>query len=177
MHLKKLVLTAMLIALAFLLAQVVKVIPIPMAGAVFLPMHIPVLLAGLLLGARYGFLAGLLSPIVAMLLTGLPMLMPIGLSMIAELATYGAVAGYLAHSKQLPTIVSLLAAMIVGRLVYGAAATILFGIVNMPFGFDAFISAAITTAIPGIIIQLIAIPVIIFALKKRNTVQSFSVNA
>ena len=176
MQTKKVVFTGLFIAIAFVLAQIVKLVPMPMPGAILLPMHIPVLLAGFLLGVRYGLLAGVLSPIVSMLLTGMPMLMPIGISMIFELATYGVIAGYFYQHKQWNAIVTLILSMLIGRIMYGIAATILFGIANMPFGFDAFKSAALTTAFPGIIIQLIAIPAILYVVNNSRKTRNISFN-
>ena len=58
--------------------------------------------------------------------------------------------------------------MIVGRIVWGIARLILAGIVGNGFTFAMFISGAITTAIPGIIVQLVLIPAIVYAMEKAG---------
>ena len=83
-----------------------------------------------------------------------------------ELAAYGAAAG-LMHQllpRRKPYIYcSLIIAMIVGRLVWGAA---MFFCVGAGGGFTlaAFFAGAITNAIPGILLQIVLIPVLVMIL-------------
>ena len=84
-----------------------------------------------------------------------------------ELAAYGAVAG-LMH-KKLPKkkcyiYCSLLTAMVVGRIVWGAAMYIVMGVSGGAFTFAAFIAGAFTNAVPGIIVQLVLIPILVMIL-------------
>lgn len=86
-----------------------------------------------------------------------------------ELATYGLMAGFL--YKWLPkrkvfVYVSLIGAMLAGRVVWGAVRVILYGIGKSEFGWAAFISGAFLNAVLGIVIQIVLIPVLVIVLKK-----------
>lgn len=168
-HIKNLVLAALFLALAYVLPFFTG--NIPQIGSMLLPMHIPVLLCGFVCGAPWGTLVGLAAPVMRSALTGgFPPMFPTAFAMAFELAAYGFVSGFLARRlpKRLKGIyISLIAAMLCGRVVWGlvmAAITL-----NADgFTFAAFVAGAFTNAIPGIILQLIAIPAIIFTLQKIN---------
>lgn len=141
------------------------------AGNVFLPMHVPVLLGGFLLSPIYALLVGVLTPLTNSLVTGMPILFPMGVIMIFELGVYGLVASYLYKKLRIPVIISLLLAMVVGRAVAGL---VVYGLI-MVFGikFEApmiFIKSAITLGLPGIIIQIIIIPVLMRVINKYTTI-------
>lgn len=161
----RLIFTGLCIAIGFLLVQFCKVIPIANANAIFLPMHISVLICGLVCGARYGVIAGVSLPLVTFLLTGKPVIYPIGLAMMFELATYGAVIALGHKATKGKIMISLLIALIAGRVVYGIVATVLFNFTSIPFGFSMFISTTVTMALPGIAIQFILIPLLWKTLK------------
>ncbi|KGR77637.1 ECF transporter S component [Ureibacillus manganicus] len=164
---RNIVFTSLCIAIGLLLPQFIKIIPVMNIGAVLLPMHIPVLICGILCGWRFGVICGATLPILAYVLTGMPPIFPIGISMMFELATYGLLTGLLYELTKGKIYISLIGAMIGGRLVMGIANTILFNFAGNAFGWMAFISSAFITALPGIIIQLIIIPVIIMALQRN----------
>lgn len=135
-------------------------------GNVMLPMHIPVLMAGLFLGYRYGAVCGLMTPVISSLLTGMPPLWPTLPMMTCELITYGFVTGLLRKKFKLPLYVSLISAMILGRIVNGIA----FVFVMMPSGFKPVlesITGAVVTGLPGIVIQLAVIPALVKLLENR----------
>ena len=169
----KLVLAAMFTALGILLPMVFHLFGSNL-GIVLLPMHIPVLLCGFIVGSQYGTLVGLIVPLLASAFTGSPPIWPIAVSMALELAAYGFFAGLL--SKKFNAFVSLIGSMLAGRIVMGIANTILYGIAGIPFGFSGFITAAFVTALPGIIIQLVLIPIILFALKRTDVMKRLSAN-
>ncbi len=153
---------ALALVLPFLTGQ------IPQVGSALCPMHIPVLLCGFLCGWPWGLAVGFIAPLLRSVLFGMPPMIPGAVAMAFELATYGAVAGFLYRKlpKTIPGIyASLLAAMICGRVVWGIARLILAGVQGNGFTFAMFLSGAITTAIPGIIVQLILIPVIVKAME------------
>jgi len=154
----KLTLAGLFLALAIILPMAFHLTGIP--GQVFLPMHIPVLLCGFICGKRYGLIVGAVSPLINTLLVGMPVLYPIGISMVFELAAYGYFAGLL-YSKTRKVIPSLVLSMILGRIVR-IAATFL---ITVPFGgkfiFIALLGALFVTSLWGIIIQLILIPLIL----------------
>ena len=160
-----------MILAAFFLAQA-YVLPfltgqIPEIGAMLCPLHIPVLLCGFICGGPWGLIVGFIAPLLRSFILGMPPLFPTAVCMAFELAAYGAVAG-LMHKflpKKKPFIyVSLLAAMIVGRLVWGTAMYICLGVTGGAFTLTAFIAGAFTNAIPGIIVQIVLIPVLVMAL-------------
>lgn len=143
---------------------------IPNAGSIFLPMHIPVLLCGLICGPFYGLLCGILAPLLSSLLTGMPP-MAILPGMVLELAVYGLVSGLLIRT--LPTrkalsgiYAALIIAMIAGRIVSGAVNALIFHAGN--YSFQIWITGAFIKALPGIVIQIVLIPVIVFALQKAG---------
>lgn len=88
-----------------------------------------------------------------------------------ELATYGAISGLLYSKlprKKTSIYISLLTAMVAGRLVWGVARFLCAGLDVTAFGLSAFWAGAITTAIPGIIVQIVLIPILVMALEKYN---------
>jgi riboflavin transporter FmnP len=163
---RKLVLSGLFIAFGVLLPMVFH--QFNMGGPVFLPMHIPVLIAGMFLGVLPGLLVGLITPIVSSLLTGMPVAFPMLPIMVFELATYGLVAGYLSQALKANSYISLVLAMVAGRIAAGLVVFIL----GTFFGFQGpgpilFVQGAIVTGIPGIIIQLAFIPLVVNLLKKH----------
>ena len=133
-------------------------------------MHIPVLLCGFLCGWKYGAVCGAVVPFLSSLVTGMPVMWPQGASMIFELAVYGLVTGLLYRGMHRNVYLSLAAAMTAGRIVSGIAKAVFFGMAGKPFGLAAFISGAFTVAIPGIILQLVLIPVLVTALERAGAI-------
>lgn len=167
--LRKLVVAGICLALALLLPFLTG--NIPQFGRALSPMHIPVLLCGFICGPYYGLIVGFVAPILRFVMFGMPPIFPTGFAMAFELATYGLISGIL--YKMLPKktsyiYVSLIGAMIVGRIVWGVATAALLGINGTPFTFAAFMAGAIINVIPGIIVHIILIPAIVIALKKSN---------
>lgn len=162
-NVKNLVLSALMIALGVLLPILFHAIG---AGTVFLPMHIPVLLCGFLCGAPWGAACGLIVPYLSSLLTGMPPLYPVAVSMSLELCAYGALTGLFYRKMKLNVYVSLVLAMVLGRAVSGVANAALLGMAGAPYGFEAFLTASFVTSLPGIAIQLVFVPVLVLALIK-----------
>lgn len=177
---QKLTNAGMLIAIGLILPYVTSHM-FGIQGTVLLPMHIPVLLIGILCGPTYGFLCGILIPVMSSVLTGMPPVYPMLPIMLGELATYGLVGGLLYHKvgfsrKRLGIYPALLGAMICGRVTYG----LIFSLLVLMNGQLKALSVwgAIATGLPGIIIQLILIPSIVMALeygmgrRKMDSLQS-----
>ncbi|MBQ6400410.1 MAG: ECF transporter S component [Clostridia bacterium] len=144
---------------------------IPEIGAMLSPMHIPVLLCGFMCGWPYGLTVGLIAPILRSVLFGMPAMYPAAVAMMFELATYGAMAGWLV--RKLPQNVgglytALILSMIAGRLVWGAARVILAGLSGSSFTWALFLAGAFTNAVPGIILHLILIPVLVTAMDRAG---------
>ncbi|WP_099156997.1 ECF transporter S component [Virgibacillus ndiopensis] len=169
-HTRSIVFTSLCIAIGLLLPQIVKMIPMAYPGSVLLPMHIPVLICGFLCGWRLGGLCGMTLPLLASILTGMPPIFPIGIAMIFELGTYGALTGILYHYTNGKILISILGAMLGGRIVLGIVNIFLFNLANNPYGLAVFFTSAFVTALPGIIIQLILVPASIQALEKSRLI-------
>lgn len=141
-------------------------------GNMLLPMHIPVMLCGLICGWQYGLIVGAIAPIMRSLLFGMPVMFPSAISMAFELATYGFVIGYLFSKSKWNCMKSLyrclIISMLCGRVVWGIVQTILLGLGESGFTFSMFISGSILKAIPGIILQLFLIPVIMLLFGKTH---------
>jgi hypothetical protein len=174
MKIKKLTLSAMFLAIGMVLPSVLG--GIPQVGKMLLPMHIPVLLCGLICGWEYGLTVGVILPLLHSAVFGMPVMFPMGVSMACELGTYGAVAGlmYLVRSKWRCIFAlyrALITAMIAGRIVWGLVSAVLYGVAGQPFGWKMFVTGALTMAVPGIIIQLVLIPALMLALHKAHLVE------
>ncbi len=165
--LRRLILAAMFLALAMVLPILTG--QLQQTGNALCPMHIPVLLCGFFCGPWYALAVGAVAPLLRFLLFGMPPLMPIGIAMCFELATYGFVSGLL--YKRLPDkkgciYVTLIAAMLAGRVIWGIARVVLAGLTQSEFVWSAFVAGAFINAVPGIILHIVLIPVLVMALKK-----------
>ncbi len=143
-------------------------------GNMFLPMHLPVMFCGLICGAPYGILVGFIAPLLRSVVFGMPVLFPTAIAMAFELATYGFVIGYIYSRVPIqgvvPVYFSLISAMVLGRLVWGVADMILLGLSGSRLTAAVFLSSTVLSAIPGIIIQLVLIPLIMAALNRAGLV-------
>jgi len=158
---------ALALVLPFLTGQ------IPQIGQALSPMHIPVLLCGFLCGWPWGLAVGFIAPLLRSVLFGMPPMYPAAVAMAFELAAYGALSGilYKVLPKKIGYIyVTLLLAMIGGRVVWGVARFIMAGLSGSEFTFSAFLAGAVTTAIPGIILHIVLVPLIVIALRKAKLV-------
>lgn len=167
---RNIIFTALCIAIGLLLPQLVKFVPVAYSGAVLLPMHIPVLVCGFLCGWRFGAVSGIVTPMLASLLTGMPPLFPNAVSMMFELAAYGLLTGLLYKLTNRKIFLTLIGAMLGGRIVLGLVNALLFSIADNVYGLAIFISGAFITALPGIIIQLILVPIIIRSLERAKLI-------
>lgn len=135
------------------------------AGGTFLPIHIPVLMAGILLGPYYGGIVGILVPILSSVLTGMPPV-PKVYFMLVELAAYGIVTGIMIRKTNV--YVSLVTAMAAGRILYGAALAVGVKLLHFsaPFANQAAFFGGVVSGIPGIAVQLFVLPLLYAALKR-----------
>ena len=167
---KQSIITAVCIALCVVLPQAFHAIP--NAGSIYLPMHIPVLLCGLICGWPYGLLCGLAGPALSALITGMPpaAVLP---GMMVECGVYGLAAGLLmqlVRTKRLyaDMYISLVAAMLLGRVVSGAAKALIFSAGS--YSMASWVAGSFVTALPGIIIQLALLPGIVYALMRARLI-------
>ena len=157
---------ALTLVLPFLTGQ------LPQLGMALLPMHLPVLLCGFVCGWPWGLAVGLIAPLLRSVLFGMPPLMPTAIAMTFELATYGAVAGALyarLSKKPLNTYLALIGAMLAGRAVWGLVSLALYALfMDGVFTAAMFVSGALISAWPGMLAQLVLIPLIVFALERAR---------
>ena len=170
---RRICVSAMLICIGVLLPQLFHVFG-PAAGKALLPMHIPVFICGMVCGWQYGAAVGLVTPLISSLTFVMPVMFPTGVSMCAELCTYGAVCGLmfcrLFKKAPFPARIygSMAVAMLAGRAVSGCAKWLLLAGTESPLTWKAFIGAAFITAWPGILLQLMLIPAVLLILKKTK---------
>lgn len=158
----------LMLALGIILPMVFHLTGVPQSGMVFLPMHIPVLLTGFFLGPFYGLAIGILAPVISFLLTNMPTAARLPFMML-ELASYGAVSGFIYHriiKYKYCIMISLMSAMIAGRLIYGIALWVAAGLFHIPCGGPIAAWKATIVGIYGILIQLLIIPSVVYAMKK-----------
>ena len=146
---------------------------IPQIGGMLCPMHFPVLLCGFLCGPWWGAAVGLLAPQLRHILFHMPPQVT-ALGMTAELAAYGAVVGILYRRqprKSSSIYIALLTAMALGRLVWGCTMEVLYGLSATPFGWEVFLSGAVLNAIPGILLQILLVPILVMALRRAKVME------
>lgn len=139
----------------------------------FLPLHIPIMLGGFILAWPYAILVALITPILSSVFVGAPPFAYLWY-MLPELITYALVINIM-FAKNIKAAflkriyLPLAIAMIVGRLSASLFQAIL--IANSK-GLVAFFSNVLITGLPGILLQLILIPLIIYGLSKANLIES-----
>lgn len=162
----RIIMAALFLALSYVLPYFTG--QVPEIGTKLCPLHIPVILCGFLCGWNWGLAVGFIAPLFRSLVAGMPVLYPTAVCMAFELATYGAIAG-LMHKflprKKLYIYCALIISMIVGRIIWGIAMFVCMGISGKDFTFAAFLAGAFTNAIPGIIVQIILIPILVMSLE------------
>lgn len=154
---------ALCMVLPFLTGQ------IPQIGAMLCPMHIPVLLCGFFCGPAYGAAVGAAAPVLRFALFGMPPLFPTGTAMAFELLTYGLVSGWLYRAlprRRAFVYVSLIAAMLCGRAVWGVVSAALLTASGAGFTWAAFVAGAFAGALPGIALHILLIPVLVMAAER-----------
>lgn len=163
------VLSAMFLALGIVMPFITG--QIPEVGSMLLPMHLPVLICGFVCGWKYGLVVGFVVPLLRSVMFGMPPLMPTATCMAFELAAYGACTGILYEKlpkNNVSVYVSLIGAMAIGRAVWGVVSMVVYGVIGKAFSAQIFLAGAFLNAIPGIILQIVLIPIIIMALKRAK---------
>ena len=169
LQIRRLTYAALYLAIAMVLPFITG--QIPEIGSALCPMHIPALLCGFMCGWPWGLAGGFIAPHLRSVAFGMPAMFPVAVAMAFELAVYGGMAGFL--YQKLPrrkgvTYAVLLISMITGRIVWGAVRVILAGLSGSTFTWALFLAGAITNAIPGIILQLVLIPILVLAMERAG---------
>ena len=167
----RMVITAICIALCVILP--IAFHAIPGLGSASSPMHIPVLLCGLACGAPYGLLCGLIGPVLSSVLTGMPVMAYLP-GMVVELAVYGFAAGgilRILHKGNLygRLYISLILAMILGRIAAGAVQALIFSVGT--YSMQIWLGSYFIGSWPAIILHLVLIPIIVISLEKAKLIR------
>lgn len=167
---KKIILSGLFLALGMVLPFVTM--QIKEIGDSLLPMHLVVMLCGIVCGWRYGFVVGAVLPVLRSVCFSMPPLYPNAVWMMLELATYGFVSGFI-YSKLRRrgfgfVFVAIICSMLLGRIVWGVSKYILLGFAGVGFSVQMFIAGGFLDAIPGMVLQLVLIPVIIKLIERNG---------
>lgn len=168
---KRMTLCAVCIALCYVLPIAFHGIGL---GSALSPMHIPVLLCGLICGGGAGLLCGLIGPVLSSLLSGMPPVLML-VRMIPELCVYGLVAGLAMKSLRTGSgakdvYISMIAAMVAGRIAGGIATAVFFAVTSGVYSVGLWFTSYFVEAIPGIVVHLVVVPVLYFALQKARLI-------
>lgn len=172
---KKITFSGLFIGLGLLLPTITG--NIQSLGVNLLPMHLPVLIAGFILGWKYGFIVGFITPLLRSILFGMPPMYPIAIAMAFELGVYGLITGLLYNllaKRKASIYISLIFAMLAGRLAWGVVSYILFFLQGTGFTMSMFIAGVFANSLIGIIIQLILVPIIVIALERAGVLNNES---
>lgn len=169
---KNLAISGLFLALGLLLPFLTG--QIPSVGSKLLPMHIPVLICGFVCGWQYGLIVGLILPVFRSMIFGMPPMFPTAAAMTFELAAYGCFAGLfyrLLPKKNIYIYLTLILSMVCGRIVWGIASFFLYGLSGSAFTMKVFVAGALVNALPGIVFQILVIPVIVIILRKQEVIK------
>lgn len=165
---KKLVTASMLLAIGVIIPSIFHLTGLP--GQMLLPMHIPVLIGGFLLPPSLAILLGMLTPLLNSFITGMPELFPIAIIMVFELGAYALVASLLYRVLKVPSLLALIISMVVGRIIAGVTIFVLSAFFTLALDPILFVRGAVIAGFPGIIIQIILVPSLVYAIVKYTTI-------
>lgn len=160
----ELVLSGLLLASGIILPMIFHMFSL--TGPIALPMHIPVLIGGFLLPSQIALTLGIITPVLSGLLTGMPVMFPMAVIMSVELGIYGLTASLAARKFKLSVLPSLIVSMAAGRIAAGLTVAALVQLFGVKMNAVMFVKSAVVTGLPGIIIQLVFIPTLIYAIKR-----------
>lgn len=168
---KRITLCAVCIALCYVLPIAFHAVGI---GGILSPMHIPVLMCGLICGGGYGALCGLVGPVLSHLLGGMPPLTML-VRMIPELCAYGLVSGlamkYIRSGRfGADVYISLILAMIAGRMIGGIATAVFYTVTSGVYSLALWATSYFVESVPGIVAHLVIVPVLVFTLQKARLI-------
>lgn len=174
---KRTTLCAMCIALCYVLPIALHTVGL---GSILSPMHIPVLLCGLICGGAPGLICGIVGPCISSLLSGMPPVMML-VRMIPELCVYGLVGGLAMKLRTGRTVtdiyISLALAMLAGRIAGGIASAVFFTVTTGVYSVALWLSSYFIEAVPGIVAHLILVPVLYATLERARVIPARYVHA
>lgn len=168
---RNLVLSGLFLAIGLLLPFITG--QIPQIGNMLCPMHFPIFLCAFICGWKYAGIVGFICPLLRSLLFGMPAIFPNAVAMAFELLAYGIITALIYHHMKKHNwgtiYFSLICGMLGGRVVWGLVQLILMKISgSTSFTIQVFWANGFVNAIPGIIAQLVLIPIIITAVNRTR---------
>ena len=169
---KKITLCAISIALCVVLPSAFHVFgPV---SSVLSPMHIPVLLCGLVCGWPYGAFCGIAGPLLSSAITSMPGLAYL-VHMVPELCVYGLVCGLLLKLVRTGNLYgdiycALVPAMLLGRVAGGVVRTLFMMGSGQSYTLALWVSAYLVQALPGIVLHLVLVPALVVVLTKAGLI-------
>ena len=172
-RIRNLTITAVCVALCYVLPLAFHGLPVASSLS---PMHIPVLLCGLICGGGWGLLCGIAGPVLSSLLSGMPPFARL-IRMIAELAVYGLAGGlsmkFIRTGKTFADMyISLIIAMVLGRIAGGVATAIFFAATTQVYSLALWLTSYFVNAVPGIVAHLVLVPLLVLTLMKSRILPS-----
>jgi hypothetical protein len=162
-HTQQMTLIALFLALCIVVPIFFHLIS-PQSGQMFLPMFLPILLASFVIRFPGGLFVGLLGPFISSLITGMPPLIPGALMMSFEGVAMAGLANYIYYKSKLSLWIPLVIAIIGGRVAFVLWILVLTPLLGLPS--ELFSVGGLLLSLPGIILQLILIPIFVKALMK-----------
>lgn len=143
-------------------------------GKALSPIHLPVLLCGLVCGAPYGAFCGVAGPVISSVLSGMPSASQLAY-MVPELAAYGLCAGWgmrlIRTGRTYPDLLlSLLPAMLLGRIAGGAAQAAFFLSARREYTAALWAGTFLVSTAPGAAMQLAVLPVLVLTLERAKLI-------
>ncbi len=162
--LRNTVFAAMFLALSFVLPFFTG--QIQQIGSMLLPMHIPIILCSLFCSKEYGLLVGLIAPVMRSAIFNMPPMYPTAIAMSVKLAVLGFLVGFIYEKLKKQNIASLYISMVlsilISRLFWAGAMCLLLGTGENGFTLSMFFTMAFVKAFPGIALQLVLVPAIVY---------------
>lgn len=170
-NVKKICICAFCTALCYVLPMALHPLGL---GTAISPMHIPVLLCGLLCGWGYGALCGIVGPVLSSLLSSMPPAVGL-ISMVPELCAYGLFAGLLMKWVRTGRVgadlyLSLVPAMVLGRVVGGVAKALFYLYTAQPYSVALWVGGYFVQTLPGMVLHLVVVPALVLVLMRTGLV-------
>ena len=171
---KKMCICAFLTAMCYVLPQAFHILPLGAVGTLLSPMHLPVLLCGLVCGWPYGLFCGLVGPVLSFLLSHMPPV-PVLISMIPELGVYGLAAGLgmklIRTGRTMPDLYfALLPALVLGRVAGGVAKVLFYLSSAESYTAAMWVSSYVVGTLPAIALQLVLLPALAWTLMRAKLI-------
>ena len=168
---KKLCLCALCIALCCVLPTAFHGLGL---GGALSPMHLPVLLCGLICGGWPGAVCGAVGPVLSSVITGMPGSAQL-IHMVPELLAYGLCAGLLMKlwrtgSLYADLYLALVPAMVLGRVVGGAVQALEYLGGTEGYSLAMWAGSYFVGTMPGAVLQLVVLPTLVVALVKAGLI-------